>query len=419
VFEHLQIADRRERLAVGIADLALAAAAPLVRLASHGRRESARPSILLLRLERIGDLVMALDAVRAVRLLAPEATIDLVVGSWNEGLARLVGGIDRVETLDARWLARGAGGVGWRQLVGRARQWRRRRYDLAINFEGDVRSHALLAVSGAPTRVGFEMAGGGPLLTVRVPHDPKRHVADNALRLVAAAFGLDEAALCEKAAQAGVLRQGLTPPADARAHAARLLAASGVRVGTDAGPLVGLHASGGREVKQWDLGRLAEVGRRLVEVRGAQLVLTGSEGDRPVVDRLRTSLGAGLPVVDLSGSHDVVVMAAVLERLALFVTPDTGPMHLADAVGTPLVAIHGPSDPARWGPRSSGARVVRVDLWCSPCNRIRRPPDRCVGHLPDCLAAVTVDAVLAAAVEQIDSGRRRTREGSDGVRDAD
>ena len=101
-----------------------------------------------------------------------------------------------------------------------------------------------------------------------------------------------------------------------------------------------------------------------------------------MVDRLRTALGADLPVVDLAGSLDVVVMAAVLEQLSLFITPDTGPMHLADAVGTPLVAIHGPSDPARWGPRSKGARVVRVDLPCSPCNRIRRPPDRCVGPSP-------------------------------------
>ena len=93
---------------------------------------------------------------------------------------------------------------------------------------------------------------------------------------------------------------------------------------------------------------------------------------------------------------DVVTVAAVLERLDLFVTGDTGPMHLAHAMGTPIVAVFGPSDPARYAPRGLRDRVVRVDLACSPCNRIRVPPARCVGHTPDCLAAVSVEMVLAA-----------------------
>ena len=385
-----------------MADLALGAVRPLTSLLSRRAGRCDRPAILLLRLERIGDLLMALDAIRAVRLLAPDARIDLVVGSWNEGLARLIGGIDRIETLDAGWLARSAGGLGAARLASRAWSWRDRRFDLAINFEGDIRSHVLMALSGAPVRVGFDMAGGGPALTRRVRYDLRRHVADNSLALVAAAFGLDADVLGERARAAAVIGRGIVPPPEARARASALLGHSGSPRADGEPPLVGLHASGGREVKQWDLGRLAEVGRRLVARRGARIVLTGSPGDRPVVDRLRSALGTDVDVLDLAGLMDVVSMAAVLERLAVFITPDTGPMHLADAVGAPVVAIHGPSDPARWGPRSPRARVVRVDLPCSPCNRIRRPPGRCVGHVPDCLAAVNVDVVLGAALELID-----------------
>ena len=89
-------------------------------------------------------------------------------------------------------------------------------------------------------------------------------------------------------------------------------------------------------------------------------------------------------------------------------------MHLAAAVGTPVVAVFGPSDPVRYAPSGPSDRVVRVDLPCSPCNRIRLPPSRCVGHTPDCLVGVSVDRVLEAALSVLSAapaGRARTGTG--------
>jgi ADP-heptose:LPS heptosyltransferase len=80
-------------------------------------------------------------------------------------------------------------------------------------------------------------------------------------------------------------------------------------------------------------------------------------------------------------------------------------MHLAHAVGTPIVAVFGPSDPARYAPRGIRDRVVRIDLPCSPCNRIRLPPARCVGHTPDCLSRVGAASVLAA-IDEVLGGPR-------------
>ena len=137
--------------------------------------QSSTPSrILLLRLERIGDLVMAAPAIADVRTLAPAAEIDLVVGSWNAPLARALPDVTRVETLDARWLARGGGGLGLGGLLKAAAAWRSRRYDLAINFEPDIRSNVLLAVSGAARTAGWASGGGGPLLDVALDYDPTR-----------------------------------------------------------------------------------------------------------------------------------------------------------------------------------------------------------------------------------------------------
>src|SRR3954471_7911403 len=136
----LNIYDRRERAIVAAADAALRPIG-LLRRALRGSLDAPPARILCLRLERIGDLLMTLPAIAELRALAPGAAIDLVVGSWNAAIASAIPGVDRVETLDARWLSRGSGGQGFPELLGRTAAWRRRRYDLALNFEPDVRSN--------------------------------------------------------------------------------------------------------------------------------------------------------------------------------------------------------------------------------------------------------------------------------------
>jgi heptosyltransferase-3 len=142
-------------------------------------------------------------------------------------------------------------------------------------------------------------------------------------------------------------------------------------------------------------------------------VLTGSAEDRPIVDEIKTGLPQDVTVIDLVGQLDLVQLAAVLQRLQLVLSVDTGPMHLAAAVGTPVVGVFGPSDPSRWGPMGASAAAVWVDLPCSFCNRIRRPPDRCIGHIPDCLAGVTAEQVIDAAEMLLrERGEERTGDAS-------
>ncbi len=391
MFARLTIQDPRERWLVGVADLALSAVTLVGRVWPSTDDDGPPRRILLLRLERIGDLLMTIDAIARVRAYAPTAEIDLVVGSWNAALARLIPGIDRVETLDAPWLARDARHDSRADLVRRAVSWRSRRYDLAINFEGDIRSNLLLALSGARRRAGFAMAGGGPVLTDPAEHRPRAHVSANAMRLVNRAFRRAEPA-------EGTPPVRLALPDEARRSAAALLNGA-------ARPIVGVHVAGGRAVKEWSIDRFADVASRLARKRHATVVLTGGPGDRALVDRVRRALDPRVQAVDVAGQLDLIALAAVLERLDLLITGDTGPMHLAAAVGTPLVAIFGPSDPARYGPLAARARIVRVDLPCSPCNRIRTPPARCVGHVPDCLTGVSVAQVLDAALDLLGDGR--------------
>jgi ADP-heptose:LPS heptosyltransferase len=385
----LRIYDRRERMLVAAADALLA---PLFLARRLRRAPPERPvRLLCFRLERIGDLLMTLPALSALRASLPGASIDLVTGSWNHAIASAIPGLDRVETLDAAWLARDGGGLGVGTLLRRATAWRSRRYDLAINFEPDIRTNLVMAAAGARRTAGFASAGGGAVLDVALDYDPSAHTTDNAVRLVEAALGGD-------LPPQGRSHAMLQIPDAARAEAAGLLQ----RI---TGSLkIGVHVSSGRAIKQWSETRFRDVAAALVRDRSAAIVLTGTPADRKQTAVVRDALPPDR-VLDLSGGTDLLTIAAVLQQLDLLVTGDTGPMHLAHAVGTPIVAIFGPSDPARYAPRGLRDCVVRVDLPCSPCNRIRQPPARCVGHTPDCLSGIETAAVLAAIDEAIGGGR--------------
>jgi lipopolysaccharide heptosyltransferase II len=379
----LQFGNRHERMVVQLADVLLRPLRWWPTRTPHVER------ILLLRLERIGDLLMTLEAIADVRATWPDATIDLAVGSWNEPLARLVPGISRVHVVDVPWLSRGERPTSWPAILQAARRWKKHRYDLMINFEPDIRSNLLGWLSGAPIRAGYASGGGGPLVT-RVGHyDTTRHVADNARALVGAAAG------------------GAASPPD-NPIARQLQVGSRERTRVDAQlaslsrPLIGLHVSGGRESKQWHLDRFAAAAARVADATSGTIVLTGAPSDQPLVDAVISQLTAHR-VVSMAGTLSLPETAALMQRLDVLITGDTGPMHLAAAMGAPVVALFGPSDPARYGPRAVRERIVRVQLPCSPCGLVRLPPERCRGHVPECMDGITVDAVVAAAFELLAS----------------
>lgn len=384
----LQIYDRRERALVAVGDAVLGAAAAVRRPFRRRTPPEAPSRILLFRLERIGDLLMVLPAIADVRAAAPHAEIHLVVGRWNEELARAIRGVDRVITIEPAWLARTPGGTTFPALLREASGWRTPRYDLALNFEPDVRSNLMLAATGARWTIGYRSGGGGAVLDQSLDYRPTEHTIDNARRLVATAFPGRE-----RAASAATLEIPLAN----RREAEEIL--RGARR-----PAIAMHVAGGRPVKQWDPDRFAQVARGLAETRGATILLTGGPSDRDLVDRVRRAIPPH-QALDASRASGLLTVAALLERCDLVITGDTGPMHLAAAVGTPIVAVFGPSDPRRYAPRGAHDRVVRIDLPCAPCNRIRLPPARCTGVTPDCLALLPPDRVLDAALAVLDECR--------------
>jgi len=301
------------------------------------------------------------------------------VGRWSEEIAKSAP-VDEVLVWSAPWAARrGEAADSLRGLWGRARGLRAAGLDLALDLQGDLRSSVLMALTAARRRIGYANTGGAYLLTDVLPLDETVSWVEQNRAAVAAAV------------QAPSPDTGRRPPAAAdRDLSRRLIDSLGLSTQR---PLVGVHPSGGRDVKQWDPARWGTVAARLEREFGATIVVTGSAADRPLAQAVARELQR--TPVDLTGRLGVRETMAVIAGLDLFLSPDTGTMHMACAVGTPSVTVFGPSDPARYfsgrGPRHV---VVRADLWCSPCNLIRKPPAECAGpQPPECLRLVSPDEV--------------------------
>ena len=401
-----RVYDPGERLLLGAADL------PGRLVADALRRGGWRPApapldpasvheALVLRLDRIGDVIMSLPALADLRAALPRARIRLAVGKWSADIARTAP-VDEVLLWNAPWVGRASEGTqGFTDLFRRARALRKERLDLAIDLQGDVRASLLMHVTGARRRVGYANTGGGWMLTDVVPLDETVSWVEQNRRAVAAVVGASLA----RSGPALALEPGRLPgppvaarvdllTAEERGFGRRLVAQLGL---ASRRPLVAVHPGGGRTVKQWDLGRWAEVAQRLQQQFQATILLTGSQADRPLAEDLTRRLP--FRPVDLTGRLSLRETVALLAELDLFLSPDTGTMHAACAVGTPSVSVFGPSDPVRYfsgGSGESGRRhvVVRAELWCAPCNLIRKPPAECDdGAPPECLRSVGVEQV--------------------------
>jgi ADP-heptose:LPS heptosyltransferase len=397
-----RVASPAERALLAAADLPLRVLgrAPVLDgapLAAERVRE-----ILVLRLDRIGDVLMSLPALADLRRAYPGARIRLAVGRWSEEIARRAP-VDEVLVWSAPWVGRPSEGAETRRaLWGHALSLRAPRLDLALDLQGDVRAAWLLALTGARERIGYANTGGARLLTRVVPLDETVSWTLQNRRAVAAATG---GATIGEGARVELLT------ASDRQRAREILAAEGL---DGHRPIVGLHASGGRPVKQWAAGRWREVAQRLAAEFGAALVLTGTAADRSLAAEVARGLSGA--VRDFTGRLSLIDSLAVIGALDLFLSADTGPMHMAAAVGTPSVSVFGPSDARRYfsgGTGAPGTRhvVVQPDLWCAPCNLIRRPPLECLGpDGPECLRLVTVDEVHGAAARLLLSGGFPRRE---------
>jgi lipopolysaccharide heptosyltransferase II len=324
--------------------------------------------VLVVRLGAIGDVVNALAFASALKQHAPATEIGWVVHPLAAPLVTGHPALDRVHVLERGSLRR------WLALVG---ELRRARYDLAVDLQRIAKSALLARASGASRVLGFDRARSKELAWLwtreRIPAgDRGAHMLEQYLEF-ARHLGVPARA---------PLRQLPRDPA-AEACAARWLEELG-------GPPLVVNVGATKPANRWPPERFGELARALARELGAPVCLTGGPADREAASRAREAAGPGL--LDLVGRTSLPELVALLARARLWIGCDTGPMHIAAACGTPVVALFGAADERRTGPYGPGHRVVRTTPPCAPCNRRRCPLPRHV-----CMEDLSVEQVLSAA----------------------
>ncbi|HVC82060.1 MAG TPA: lipopolysaccharide heptosyltransferase II [Chloroflexota bacterium] len=327
----------------------------------------------------LGDVLMTTPVLAALRARFPDAAIDYAVG--RHAAPAIAGHPEARRLVEAG----PGGGRGLRNLLALLRRMQAGRYELCLVLERSPLFTVLPWLAGIPARAGIDSGGRGFALNVRVPWDESLHEADLYLS-VAAAVGCP--------VEGHTLRFEPGPAAVARVE--QLWADQGLRR-----PVVAIAPGGGTNPgmdlpeKRWLPERFAALADRLHQDHGATIAILGGPLDRAACEAMRAAMRG--PSLDLWGPAPFAERGAFLRRCALYVGNDSGPTHLAVAVGCPVVAIFGPTDPVLYGPYHARARTVRRDLACSPCF--------IHGHFPPCpnqhacMQGLPLEEVLASCRE--------------------
>ena len=354
--------------------------------------ESEPERILLIKFWGIGSLQLLTPAVLALRARHPRASLTLLTLRENEAFARGLGVFDELSTFDVR---AGDGVGGWLAIFGRilalARRLRRARFDRVYDFEFFTRFSGLVALAtGARDLRGFAAprVWRGRFHTHTIPFNRYWHVARNFRALAGGEDG-------REVEPEDVV--AWRPSAEEEDSVRRKLAGAGVAPDR---PYVVLNGNAGRLSleRRWPAASFAELARRLALEDGTSVVLVGGAGEREYVGSIAAAAGtlpSGL-LADLSGALSIGELCALLAGAGAVVTNDSGPMHLAAALGVPTVGLFGPETPVMYGPLGPRAVAFWKPPACSPCINVHdNKVANCIHGRPECLVNITVDEVLA------------------------
>lgn len=329
--------------------------------------------ILVIQTAFLGDVILTLPLVAALKEFFASSSIDVLVVPRSANVLAGHPAIRRIIEFDKRGRDGGLAGL-WRL----ASELRREHYNLAVIPHRSLRSAALALLAGIPIRIGFATSSGRFIFTKRVPYDKDKHEIDRNLSLLS---GI------------GITTYPVRPPAlypsgeDESVVAAFLTS----NFGKEPPPLVALAPGTVWNTKRWHKERFAELAQACV-ADGFGVVLLGGSEDGELCREV-ASLGGGSGIANAAGIMSLLQSAALIRRARLLVCNDSAPLHLATAVGTPIVAIFGATVPA-FGFGPVGARDVVVEtrgLSCRPCTI--HGGDACPIKTFECMERITTERV--------------------------
>jgi len=332
-------------------------------------------NILIIKPGAIGDLLHLTPVIRVLRRINPDARVTVLVSS------KVAASLFTENPLVSETIVYDRKGEhrSWSAFLGLCRRIREGRFDLVLNFQRSNLKSWLLVAAARPARV-------------LVYHKARRRTVHAIVNHLETLRPLGIAPDREEP------RLDFYPAVADRRFAAEFFS----RHGIDGATVVAFNPGTSHLCKCWPVDRFASLGDRLADELGARVVILGSRDEKGLAD----GIAAGMchPPLDLTGCT-LGELGAILERVPLLITGDTGPMHIAAAVGTPVVALYGPISPERSGPLGAGHRIVmHGELDCCPCNSFK-----CRNKVfRKCMEMITVDEVFSAIKELL--GERETSE---------
>ena len=325
-----------------------------------------RRRILIVKPSSLGDIIHSLPVLWELRRLYPGAHIGWVVKEvWRDIIA------DNPLLDEVIVLKKGVGG-----FLSAVKNIRKAGYDTVIDLQGLFRSGLMTLLSGASEKTGFSNARELAHLfynhKVAVPPGTV-HAVERYLEIL-------------KPIQNDRPHFPLYTDIDDAKWVKDFLRTNNL---SHARPLIAVNPSARWEKKRWPITSYAALINQLIRELKAGIIILGSKEDIPLAEKI-SFLASGRPVVS-AGKTSLKTLSALLERVDLLVTNDSGPMHIAAALGTPVVALFGPTNPGLTGPYGDGHIVIRKEMECSPC--LRGP---CIHGRPICMEAITEEEVMEA-----------------------
>jgi lipopolysaccharide heptosyltransferase I len=345
-------------------------------------------NILIVKLSALGDVVQTIPAFEALRNHYSSAHISWLVEEEAADLLQYYPGLDEIMVCRRRsWLKELRNPLLWPKvsldIVRFCGSLRQRYYDVIIDLQGLLKSAIWVGLARGRRKIGFDgtREGSWRFLNERLPpYDPDRHSLDRYL---------DVARYLGAEVENVLVRDPWTP---AEEHHFRNRLNQVTRNGES--PLVVCHPVSRWQTKLWPEAKFARLAAEMVERLQATVVFTGSAEDRDEIAAVMHEAG-GVRLYNWAGTTNLRELAYLCKRATVVISTDSGPMHLAAVLGTPVVALFGPTAPWRTGPYGNTHRVLRMERDCSPC--FQRSCETV-----ECMTAIEVDDVFRAVVEQLD-----------------
>ncbi len=337
--------------------------------------------LALIRLDHLGDVLLTLPAMESIVKALPGIQIDIFVGPWSVDLIHLSNLPVGIKVFKAPWFDRlGYGSSSFQAIRKLAAIFKKEEYDLVIDFRGDFRHLAAMRMAGIPNRIGYNRTGGGFLLTFK---------------------GQWKAELHETLRNLDLLEQiGIKPSSASfypRIYPSEEEIQKGVQTAQSLdlnGPMIAIHATCGASSKRWPAAYWRELIQRLPA--GYSVVMVGAASEKE--DMMEIIKGCSRRVIVAAGIMELPVLAAFLKQCQLFIGVDSGPAHIAAAVGTPVLSIFsGANLVAQWAPRGEKVLVLQEKTKCSPCERLECP----LGN--ECMRQLKVSKVVQSSLKLLRS----------------